>query len=108
MPSNRVRSATPLAPEREPAVFLPNSYNESRRITDLLRSSRAVVLNLTQLDAGVGRRLVDFAAGTAYALNAKIEPLAAGVYLICPQGTHVSADAKDQLRLSDYRSFDPT
>lgn len=106
MPSHRAQSAQNLAPDREPAIFFPNSYNESRRITDLLRSSRAVVLNVTELEPGVSRRLVDFASGTAYALNAKIEPMAQGVYLICPQGTYVSADAKDRLRLTNFRSFE--
>jgi FtsZ-interacting cell division protein YlmF len=49
---------------------------------------------------------VDFAAGTSYALNAKIEPLSNGVYLVSPQGTHISPDMKDRLRASNYRSLD--
>ena len=106
MPSHRAPGAQNLEPDREPAIFFPSSYNESRRITDLLRSSRAVVLNVTELEPGVSRRLVDFASGTAYALNAKIEPMAQGVYLICPQGSYVSADAKDRLRLTNFRSFE--
>ena len=106
MPSARVRTAPALSPEREPVVFFPNSYNESRRVTDYLRSSRVVVLNVTELEPGVARRLVDFASGTAYALGAKIEPLAQGVYLIYPPGTHVSTDAKEQLRASNFRSLE--
>jgi FtsZ-interacting cell division protein YlmF len=106
MPSNRARATAPLAQDREPVVFLPTTYNESRRITDVLRSSRAVVLNVTELESGVARRLVDFASGTAYALNAKIEPLAQGVYLIIPQGANVSGDARQQLRLSQFRTFE--
>ena len=92
---------------RDIAIFFPNSYNESRRITDLLRSNRAVLLNVSEIEPGVGRRLVDFAAGTAYALNAKIEVLVNGtVYLVSPQGTHISPDTKDRLRASNYRSLD--
>ena len=107
MPSSRTRGAPTIGPDREPIIFFPNSYDESRRITDLLRSSRAVVLNLSELEAVVARRLVDFASGTAYALNAKIERLDAGVYLICPQGAHLSTDAKAQLRATNFRSFGP-
>lgn len=107
MPSARTRPAPPVGADREPIVFFPSSYDESRRTTDLLRSSRAVVLNLSELDSVVARRLVDFASGTAYALNAKIERLDAGVYLICPQGAHLSSDAKAQLRATNFRSFGP-
>jgi FtsZ-interacting cell division protein YlmF len=63
-------------------------------------------LNITELDPSVGRRLVDFAAGAAYSLGARIEPLAGNVYLISPQGTHISPDTKDRLRASNYRSLD--
>lgn len=106
MPSPRPRPPATLSNEYEPAILFPQSYNESRRITDLLRSSRVVVLNVTDLEPGVARRLVDFASGTAYALSAKIEPLDQGIYLICPQGTHFSADARASLRASRYRSLD--
>jgi cell division inhibitor SepF len=61
---------------------------------------------VTEIDPGLARRLVDFAAGTAYAMNAKIEPLSNGVYLVSPQGTHISPDTKDRLRASNYRSLD--
>jgi len=75
--------------ERDVAIFAPRSYDESRRITDLLRSNRAVVLNVNSVDPNLGRRLVDFASGTAYALNAKIEILGNSLYLMSPQGMHL-------------------
>ena len=106
MPSPRPRPPATLSNEYEPAILFPQSYNESRRITDLLRSSRVVVLNVTGLEPSVARRLVDFASGTAYALSAKIEPLDPGVYLVCPQGSQVSTDARASLRASGFRSFD--
>ncbi len=105
MPGPRPRGMAAPA-EREPAILFPTSYNESRRITDLLRGSRVVVLNVADVPASVARRLVDFAAGTSYALGAKIEVLDQGVYLILPQGTHVSAEARLALQASRYRSFD--
>jgi FtsZ-interacting cell division protein YlmF len=103
--SNGVRGITPLSQDRNVAIFTPTNYNESRRITDLLRSNRAVVMLVTQVDPGLGRRLVDFASGTAYALNAKVEILEKGaVYLVSPQGTHLSPEVREQLRASNYQS----
>lgn len=107
MPGPGITRGVPsFAPERDVAVFIPRSYNESRRITDLLRSNRPVVLNISQVEPGLGRRLVDFAAGTSYALNAKIEILDNGVYLICPQGVHLGSDERDRLRATNYREHD--
>jgi len=104
MPSG-VRSVSPFSQDRDVAIFTPTNYNESRRITDLLRSNRAVVLLVSDVDPGIARRLVDFASGTAYALNAKMEILEKGsVYLISPQCTHVSPEARERLRATNYQS----
>jgi FtsZ-interacting cell division protein YlmF len=105
LPSNGVRGITPLSQDRDLAIFSPTNYNESRRITDLLRSNRAVVMRVDQIDPSLARRLVDFAAGTAYALNAKVEVLEKGaVYLVSPQGMHLGPDARERLRASNYQS----
>ena len=99
------RGAASFSPERDVAIFAPRSYDESRRITDLLRSNRAVVLNVNSVDPSLGRRLVDFASGTAYALNAKIEILGNSLYLMSPQGMHLGPEAKDRLREANYRDL---
>ena len=101
------RGVSSFAPERDVAFFAPTSYDESRRVTDLLRSNRAVVMSLLALDASLARRLVDFAAGTAYALNAKIEVLGPSTYLVSPNGLHLGPEAKERLRAMNLRdSFD--
>jgi FtsZ-interacting cell division protein YlmF len=102
---NAPRGVSSLSHERDVAIFVPRSYDESRRITDLLRSNRAVVLNVASVDPGLGRRLVDFAAGTSYALNAKIEVLGQNVYLISPQGMHLGPEAKERLRATNFREY---
>jgi cell division inhibitor SepF len=103
---NASRNLSSFAPERDVAVVAPGTYDDSRRITDLLRANRAVVLTTLDVDPGLTRRLVDFTAGTAYALNAKIEMLIRGVYLVSPQGMHVSAETKERLRAANYRGYD--
>jgi cell division inhibitor SepF len=105
-PSNRIRTLSPSI-EDDLAVFFPVDYNDSRRITDVVRSNRPIVLNVSDLDGEVARRIVDFTAGTIYALNAKIERLGAGVYLILPGGTHVGPETKARLRAANFRSLGP-
>ncbi len=105
MTSAQPRGVSSFSPERDVAIFAPRSYDESRRITDILRSNRAVVLNVNSVDPNLGRRLVDFASGTAYALNAKIEILGNSLYLMSPQGMHLGPEAKDRLREANYRDL---
>ncbi|MCU1362442.1 MAG: sepF [Acidimicrobiaceae bacterium] len=103
---NAGRSTSPFSQERDVAVISPGNYDDSRRITDLLRSNRAVVLTTLDVDQGLARRLVDFTAGTAYALNAKIEMLIRGVYLVSPQGMHLGPEMKERLRAGNYHAYD--
>ncbi|HEV3187088.1 MAG TPA: cell division protein SepF [Acidimicrobiales bacterium] len=103
---NAARGISPFSQERDVAIVTPDNYDDSRRITDLLRSNRAVVLTTLEVDQGLARRLVDFTAGTAYAMNAKIEMLVRGVYLVSPQGMHVGPEIKERLRAADYHAFD--
>lgn len=107
-PQGGVRGIAPLAPERDVAIFLPYSYDEARRITELLRANRPVVLNTSEVDPSVSRRLVDFAAGTAWALNARVERVVNGsVYFVLPPGVTVGHDVRERLAASNYRSLDP-
>jgi FtsZ-interacting cell division protein YlmF len=103
---NAGRSMSPFNQERDIAVISPGTYDDSRRITDLLRSNRAVVLTTLDVDQGLARRLVDFTAGTAYALNAKVEMLIRGVYLVSPQGLHLGPEMKERLRAGNYHAYD--
>ena len=103
---NAGRGMSPFNQERDVAVISPGNYDDSRRITDLLRSNRAVVLTTLDVDQGLARRLVDFTAGTAYALNAKVEMLIRGVYLVSPQGMHLGPEMKERLRAGNYHAYD--
>lgn len=103
---NAPRTTTRFVAERDVAVVAPDSYDDSRRITDYLRSNRPVVLTTLDIDHGLARRLVDFTAGTAYALGAKIEMLVRGVYLISPNGVQVGPEVKERLRDTNYHSWD--
>jgi cell division inhibitor SepF len=103
---NAGRGMSPFNQERDVAVISPGNYDDSRRITDLLRSNRAVVLTTLDVDQVLARRLVDFTAGTAYALNAKIEMLIRGVYLVSPQGMHLGPEMKERLRAGNYHAYD--
>jgi cell division inhibitor SepF len=90
----------------------PSSYNEARTIGERYRDGQPVIMNLTELDDAAAKRLVDFAAGLAFALRGSIDKVTSRVFLLTPADVEVSADDARKIaerssgvRLETARSF---
>jgi cell division inhibitor SepF len=70
----------------------PGSFKEARTIGERYRDGVPVIMNLTELDAADAKRLVDFAAGLAFALRGSIDKVTNRVFLLTPADVDVSAD----------------
>jgi cell division inhibitor SepF len=81
----------------------PRSYNEARTIGERYRDGIPVIMNLTELDDAAAKRLVDFAAGLAFALRGSIDKVTSRVFLLSPTGVEVSAE--DRRRLAERGFF---
>ncbi|MGN0346575.1 MAG: cell division protein SepF [Lachnospiraceae bacterium] len=68
----------------------PSSMEDAKEITDTLIDNRTVVLNLEGLDNSVANRILDFTMGTAYALNAHIQKISNGIFIIAPETVDIS------------------
>ena len=69
-PAEREVAAVPDAPALpEITTLQPTSYNEARIIGERYRDGIPVIMNLTEMDDVGAKRLVDFAAGLAFALR---------------------------------------
>ena len=98
-----LRGVVSYAAEQDIEIMTPLEFNECQRITDQLRLNRKVILVVTQCGPAVARRLIDFAAGTSYALRATVETLEKGaVYAICPHGASLSPEVRARLVASNY------
>ncbi|NNN07821.1 MAG: cell division protein SepF [Acidimicrobiaceae bacterium] len=98
-----LRGVVSYAAEQDIEILTPFEFNECQRITDQLRLNRSVILVVTQCGPAVARRLIDFAAGTSYALRATVETLEKGaVYAICPHGASLSPEVRARLVSSNY------
>lgn len=75
----------------------PRSYNEARTIGERYREGIPVIMNLTELDDAAAKRLVDFAAGLAFALRGSIDKVTNRVFLLSPAGVDVSAEDRRKL-----------
>jgi cell division inhibitor SepF len=99
--------ADAAAPKRLPLSRIttvhPRSYDEARTIGERYRDGIPVIINLTELDDAAAKRLVDFAAGLAFALRGSIDKVTSRVFLLSPAGVEVSAE--DRRRLAERGFF---
>lgn len=77
----------------------PTSYNEARTIGEHYRDGTPVIMNLTELDDAAAKRLVDFAAGLAFALRGSMDKVTNKVFLISPP--NVDPSAEDRRRIAE-------
>ncbi|WP_127782503.1 cell division protein SepF [Rhodococcus sp. X156] len=72
----------------------PSSYNEARTIGERYREGIPVIMNLTEMSDSDAKRLVDFAAGLAFAMRGSIDKVTNKVFLLSPSNVDVSAEVK--------------
>ena len=78
--------------KQEVVLFRPVSFGDTTKAADALRSSKAVVLNLENVDKAMSRRVVDFLSGCVYALSGSVKKVAQSAYLFCPHNMDVVGD----------------
>jgi len=112
---NPVRGALAVDSQREPAArtrpapepsgypvgrittLHPRSFNEARTIGEHYRDGTPVIINLTDMEDADARRLVDFAAGLAFALRGSIDRVTNKVFLLSPPNVDVTAEDKRRI-----------
>jgi cell division inhibitor SepF len=95
--ASSVRPITTMAHD-DVDVFIPRSYDDSKRIGDELCARRPLVVNLAAADADLSRRITDFASGVVYTLGGKIRRIDQHVYLLSPPDVRVAPESIDRLR----------
>jgi cell division inhibitor SepF len=81
------------------ATVTPDGFRDARGIGELFRDNVPVIVNLTAMDPGDAKRVVDFAAGLTFGLRGSIERIATRVFLLTPADyTVLSGDAAGRSR----------
>jgi cell division inhibitor SepF len=94
--------AVPDGPVRV-AIIRPSDFEEAERVGERYRAGQPVLLDLGQVDNTVGRRLLDFVAGTIFALRGQIRPAGARSFLLVPEGVEVGFDERKRLADLGYQ-----
>jgi len=81
----------------------PRTYNEARTIGEHFREGTPVIMNLTEMENADAKRLVDFAAGLAFALRGSMDKVTNKVFLLSPPDVDVTAE--DRRRIAEGGLF---
>ena len=94
-------------PSRDPlgriTTLHPTSYAEARAVGEHYRDGVPVIMNLTEMENADAKRLVDFAAGLAFALHGALDKVTNKVFLLSPPDIDVSAE--DRKRIAEDGLF---
>ncbi|MFL6137638.1 MAG: cell division protein SepF [Frankiaceae bacterium] len=91
------RAAEAAEPTYRITTLHPRTYNEARTIGENFRDGTPVIINLTEMDDGDAKRLVDFAAGLIFGLRGSIERITNKVFLLSPANVDVTAEDKARI-----------
>jgi cell division inhibitor SepF len=73
-----------------PVTVKLTGFSEARVIGEKFREGKPVILDMTDMDDTGARRLVDFAAGLAFALRGSIDKVTTKVFMLLPPDTEMS------------------
>ncbi|MDQ1437573.1 MAG: cell division inhibitor SepF [Acidimicrobiaceae bacterium] len=96
----------PIQPVQNAKPYLvhPTSFPEAQEIGDRLKASQPVIVNLSNADRELSRRMIDFCSGATYVLSGSMDKVAEGVFLLTPSNVEVSAEERRRLQERGYRS----
>lgn len=102
-----LRKVTPTRHAGGPAMneiltVHPTEYRDAATIAESYRDGVPVILNLSRMQEGDAKRLIDFASGLSMGLNGRIERVTSKVFLLSPEHIAVSGDEQSQ---NDNGSF---
>jgi len=95
------------SPVRDPlsriTTLHPTSYIEARAIGEHYREGIPVIINLTEMENADAKRIVDFAAGLAFAVRGSMDKVTNKVFLLSPPDVDVTAE--DRRRIAEGGLF---
>lgn len=90
----------------EVKVVKPQSFIESKTITDYLKANKTVVVNLEGIEITTAQRIIDCIGGASYALGGSLEPISNKIFIVAPKDIEISGDLRDELAGETFISPD--
>ena len=104
--SRKNASIVSIGRGEEVKVVKPQSFNESKTITDYLKANKTVVVNLEGIEITTAQRIIDCIGGASYALGGSLEPISNKIFIVAPRDVEISGDLIDQIAGDSFISPD--
>ena len=92
--NNVVEFASAVSQKQTKVMIVePFSFDDARHIADHLKNRKSVVINFTNTDKDVAKRLMDCVSGITYALNGKLQKVGDLIFFCAPSNVEVSIEA---------------
>ncbi|HEX5144694.1 MAG TPA: cell division protein SepF [Mycobacterium sp.] len=85
------------SPMSKITTLRPKDYSEARTIGERFRDGTPVIMDLVSMDNADAKRLVDFAAGLAFALRGSFDKVATKVFLLSPPDVEVTPEERRRM-----------
>ncbi len=114
---NSTRGALAMDPRRMAMMFeeghplskittlRPKDYSEARTIGERFRDGTPVIMDLVSMDNADAKRLVDFAAGLAFALHGSFDKVATKVFLLSPADVDVTPEERRRIAETGFYAY---
>jgi cell division inhibitor SepF len=79
-------------------VIEPIEFGDAQEIGDRLKENQPVIITLTDVEADLARRLIDFCSGATYVLGGAMERVSKNVFLLTPANVEVPPEERQRLR----------
>ena len=93
------------SPMSKITTLRPKDYSEARTIGEKFRDGNPVIMDLVSMDNADAKRLVDFAAGLAFALRGSFDKVATKVFLLSPADVDVSPDDRRRIAETGFYAY---
>lgn len=106
-PLRRVTPVTkaPSSVMNEILTMHPAEYRDAQTVAENFRVGIPVILNLSRMNDGDAKRLIDFSSGLVMGLGGKIERVTSKVFLLSPEHIEVSGEAQHVTNEATSGSF---
>lgn len=81
----------------EVCILKPLTFDNCREVSDTLLTGKAVVINFAAVPTSVAQRIIDFVAGTCYAIEGDIQQISDTIIIVTPKDITISGDIEDIL-----------
>lgn len=84
----------------------PRAYSEAQQIADHLKMRNTVVVNLKRVTSDQAKRIIDFLAGTIYAIGGDLQKIGGGIFLCTPNNINIQGKITEDTDGKDIHDND--